>query len=79
MNDIEIKKKLKQIKKQKDKRAFMEQFIRDAIFALASFLNHDTNPNCFHQAVHERMFIFARKDIKKNEELTIQYAHQGFY
>ncbi|PCJ60018.1 MAG: SET domain-containing protein-lysine N-methyltransferase [Planctomycetota bacterium] len=42
----------------------------------ARFINHSCNPNCETGFEGERIFIFAIKDINKDEELSYDYSYE---
>lgn len=39
----------------------------------AKYINHSCNPNCIIEIEDERIWIYAKRDIKKGEELTFSY------
>ena len=46
----------------------------DFKFNVARLINHSCNPNCEVLEDNKQLWIFAIKDIKKNEELTYDYG-----
>jgi SET domain-containing protein len=42
---------------------------------LARFINHSCDPNCEADIVHDRIWIYALRNIKAGEELTYNYSH----
>ena len=44
------------------------------LFTFARFINHSCNPNCEVLEDNKQLWIFAMRDIKKNEELTYDYG-----
>lgn len=46
----------------------------DFKFNTARLINHSCNPNCEVLDYKKQLWIFAMKDIKKNEELTYDYG-----
>tara|TARA_Y100001960_G_C14109144_1_gene556640 strand:+ start:106 stop:564 length:459 start_codon:yes stop_codon:yes gene_type:complete len=46
----------------------------DFKFNTAKLINHSCNPNCEVLEHNKQLWIFAMKDIKKNEELTYDYG-----
>ena len=46
----------------------------DFKFNTARLINHSCNPNCEVLDHNKQLWIFAMKDIKKNEELTYDYG-----
>ena len=46
----------------------------DFKFNTARLINHSCNPNCEVLDDNKQLWIFAMKDIKKNEELTYDYG-----
>ena len=51
--------------------------IKDKRTTLARFTNHSNDPNIFLKKVKEDVIGFALKDINKNEELLVNYRHEG--
>ncbi|MBI2610990.1 SET domain-containing protein [Candidatus Kaiserbacteria bacterium] len=45
---------------------------------LARYINHSCSPNCEGQLESGRVFIHATCDIKKDEELTLDYGDEYF-
>lgn len=41
----------------------------------ARFLNHSCSPNCYSTVQHGKIWVIAKKDIKKGEELTFNYGY----
>ncbi len=39
----------------------------------AKYINHSCDPNCMIEIEDEKIWIYAKKDIKKGEELTFSY------
>jgi uncharacterized protein len=46
----------------------------DFKFNTARLINHSCNPNCEVMDYKKKLWVFAMKDIKKNEELTYDYG-----
>ena len=46
----------------------------DFKFNTARLINHSCNPNCEVMDYKKQLWVFAMKDIKKNEELTYDYG-----
>jgi uncharacterized protein len=46
----------------------------DFKFNTARLINHSCNPNCEVLEYNKQLWIFAMRDIKKNEELTYDYG-----
>jgi len=46
----------------------------DFKFNTARLINHSCNPNCEVLEYNKKLWIFAMRDIKKNEELTYDYG-----
>ena len=42
-----------------------------------SFINHSCNPNTLEFGIKDIYFLYAQKDIKKNEEITRRYCQYG--
>jgi SET domain-containing protein len=42
---------------------------------LARFLNHSCNPNCEADIVHDRVWLYALRNIRAGEELTYNYSY----
>ena len=39
-----------------------------------AYINHSCDPNCFSRVMHGHMLFFARRDIARGEELTLDYT-----
>eukprot|EP01084_Bolivina_argentea_P206864 353071_1 len=52
-------------------------FTGSALFVVASFFNHDNNPNVDWNVNGKRIHLTADRDIKKGEELCIRYHEDG--
>jgi len=44
---------------------------------IARFINHSCTPNCWFEVVDKTIWIRARRDIRKGEELTYDYSIIG--
>ena len=44
---------------------------------IARFINHSCTPNCWFEVVDKTIWIRARRDIRKGEELTYDYSIDG--
>jgi len=44
---------------------------------IARFINHSCSPNCWFEVVDKTIWIRARRDIRKGEELTYDYSIDG--
>ena len=44
---------------------------------IARFINHSCTPNCWFEVVDKTIWIRARRDIRKGEELTYDYRTDG--
>jgi len=44
---------------------------------IARFINHSCTPNCWFEVVDKTIWIRARRDIRRGEELTYDYAIIG--
>jgi len=44
---------------------------------VARFINHSCTPNCWFEVVDTTIWIRARRDIRKGEELTYDYSIDG--
>ena len=44
---------------------------------IARFINHSCAPNCWFEVVDKTIWIRARRDIRKGEELTYDYSIEG--
>lgn len=52
--------------------------IKDKRTPLGRFVNHSNNPNIAFKKNKKNVIGFALKDIKKNEELLVDYRHNHF-
>lgn len=52
-----------------------KDYVIDATFkgSQARYLNHCCDPNCGSILVDNRLFIYSKRDINSNEELTYDY------
>jgi len=41
---------------------------------LGGFINHSDEPNCVRVDLHDKWYLKTKKDINKNEELTLKYT-----
>jgi uncharacterized protein len=41
----------------------------------AKYINHSCSPNCESDVKRDRVWVYAKKKIKKGEELTFNYGH----
>ena len=52
---------------------FMNKFIGTGIYYFSSFFNHSCNSNCFTFAIGDFLFVYAKRNINENEEITVNY------
>jgi len=50
--------------------------IKEKRTPLSRYINHSKNPNVFFKKIKEDIIVFALKDIKKNQELLVNYRHE---
>jgi uncharacterized protein len=71
----------KETKRRCDEREFNYLFTLDKYWTLdgsvggsgAEYINHSCDPNCEARVIRGRIHYYSRRDIKKGEELTVDY------
>lgn len=55
------------------------RWARDAAFGgnIGRYVNHSCRPNCYSEIAGDRIWIRARRDIRRGEELTYDYCTDG--
>lgn len=48
----------------------------DVDYNLAKYINHSCEPNCYTDIVNDEIWIYALRDLHKNEELVYDYGFQ---
>lgn len=47
-------------------------------YNLARYINHSCRPNCETDTIGRRVYVYAKRNIKKGEELTYDYGKEYF-